>query len=103
MSPQIKELNEQELSKFEWLNLQKEMDEVLPQETKWDKLIRKCKNNPVVPIGAVATTVALSYGLWCFRTGQVKMSQKMMRTRVGAQAVTILALVFGYVYGLERK
>lgn len=46
-------------------------------------------------VGALATMAALSYGLWCFRTGQKQMSQYMMRTRVVAQGFTVFALVLG--------
>lgn len=39
--------------------------------------------------------MALGYGLWCFRTGQKKMSQYMMRTRIAAQGFTIIAMITG--------
>lgn len=45
--------------------------------------------------GALATVGALSYGLWCFRSGKPKMSQNMMRLRIVAQGFTITALVLG--------
>lgn len=48
-------------------------------------------------LGCAATAGALSYGLWCFRTGRTKMSQTMMRMRLVAQGFTITALVVGVV------
>ena len=43
----------------------------------------------------MATSVALSYGLWQMKTGNRDMSQKMMRLRVVAQGFTVVALVAG--------
>ncbi|XP_066248245.1 HIG1 domain family member 2A, mitochondrial [Euwallacea similis] len=97
------ELTEEDLAQFDWLNLHKEMDQILPQESKLEKLVRKCKENPLVPIGAAATTAALGYGLWSFRHGRAQMSQYMMRTRVGAQFFTVMALVVGYMYSANDK
>lgn len=54
-----------------------------------------------VVVGALATTLALGYGLWTFRTGQRRMSQLMMRTRVVAQGLTVFALVMGI--GISAK
>lgn len=51
MSLQKAKLTDEEIAQFDWLNLQKDMDEALPQEDKWQKLIRKCSENPFVPIG----------------------------------------------------
>lgn len=97
------ELTQEDLDQFDWLTLHKEMDEALPTETKYQRLIRKCSENPLVPIGALATTGALTYGVWSFRTGQRKMSQYMMRTRVAAQGFTVLAIVLGYAMGLGKN
>ncbi|XP_066152019.1 HIG1 domain family member 2A, mitochondrial [Euwallacea fornicatus] len=97
------ELTEEDLAQFDWLSLHKEMNQDLPQETKTEKLIRKCKENPLVPIGAAATTAALGYGLWSFRQGRVQMSQYMMRTRVGAQFFTVVAIVGGYMYSANNR
>lgn len=52
-------------------------------------------------LGALATSAALGYGLWSFRTGQRRMSQLMMRTRVVAQGLTVFALIMGI--GLSAK
>ncbi|XP_030754017.1 HIG1 domain family member 2A, mitochondrial [Sitophilus oryzae] len=97
-------LTEEEMSKFDWLNLHKELEAARhTEETNLQKLIRKCSENPLVPIGTTATSAALIYGIWTFRTGQRKMSQYMMRTRVAAQAITIFAVVFGYIVSVKNN
>ncbi|GAB6025441.1 hypothetical protein CHUAL_011186 [Chamberlinius hualienensis] len=67
-----------------------------------EKLIRKTKENPFVPFGVLATTVALSYGLWNMKTGNKKKSQVMMRWRIGAQAFTISAIILGIAFGTSK-
>lgn len=36
---------------LDWVQLKKDMDEVAPSGTNYEKIIRKCKENPLVPIG----------------------------------------------------
>jgi hypothetical protein len=72
-------------------------------ETFKDKFIRKTKENPLVPIGLVATISALSYGLWQMKTGDRAMSQKMMRMRVYAQSFTVFALIGGILYQAKKR
>lgn len=45
--------------------------------------------------GCLLTAAVLSYGLWCFRTGDMRKSQTMMRLRIGAQGFTLTALLLG--------
>ncbi|KAG8234205.1 hypothetical protein J437_LFUL013802 [Ladona fulva] len=93
-----------ETPEFDWVELHNEVSG--PQtfdETSKEKLIRKIKDNPLVPIGCLATAGALSYGLWSFRTGNRKMSQYMMRTRIAAQGFTLVALVVGIVMAAAKK
>lgn len=96
---------------FDWVQLHQDMEKVMRTESAGEKFMRKFKENPLVPIGkctkiknksvcsvvlgALATSAALGYGLWCFRTGQRRMSQLMMRTRVVAQGLTVFALIIG--------
>lgn len=65
------------------------------RESFQDKFIRKTRQNPLVPLGLLATISALTYGLWQMKTGDRKMSQRMMRWRVYAQSFTVLALIGG--------
>ncbi|XP_022209080.1 HIG1 domain family member 2A, mitochondrial [Drosophila obscura] len=94
-------LPEEEL---DWIQLRQDLGPVIEVETTKEKLKRKIKENPLVPIGCLATTAALTMGLYNFRTGNRKMSQIMMRTRIAAQGFTVAALIVGVVmtYG-EKK
>lgn len=103
---------------FDWIKLHNDVRAgIQEQETTKQRMFRKMKENPFVPIGqfilrlfkcqighyniylyfigCLATFCALSYGLWSFRTGNRKMSQYMMRTRIVAQGFTVLALIIG--------
>ncbi|XP_018577675.1 HIG1 domain family member 2A, mitochondrial [Anoplophora glabripennis] len=97
------DFTEEDLAKYDWITLRKDMDNLLPTETFTQKFYRKFLENPFVPIGCLATTLALSYGLWSFRNGKKKMSQYMMRTRVVAQGFTVLALVVGVSMGAQKN
>ncbi|XP_046977196.1 HIG1 domain family member 2A, mitochondrial [Vanessa cardui] len=87
----------EEPSDLDWIQLRREMGPSYHVETTKEKFARKFSANPFVPIGCLATAGALSYGLWCFRTGRSKLSQQMMRVRIVAQGLTITALVVGVV------
>lgn len=101
MSKEISTNSENTFSELDWIRVRNELhkDEV---ETLGEKLIRKTKENPLIPIGTTATVAALSYGLWSFYQGNSQMSQYMMRARVGAQAFTIFSMVAGFVI-LSKK
>lgn len=73
-----------------------------PPETMGEKLKRKVKQNPIVPIGALATVGALTYGLFSFIRGDTKIQQYMMRARVAAQGGTIVAVAAGVAFMLFR-
>ncbi|CAH2047096.1 unnamed protein product, partial [Iphiclides podalirius] len=77
--------NEPEPTDLDWVQLRRDMGNMHHVETNKEKFIRKFSENPFVPIGCLATAGALTYGLWCFRNGKSKLSQKMMRLRIVAQ------------------
>ncbi|KAK2849343.1 hypothetical protein Q5P01_009177 [Channa striata] len=60
-----------------------------------EKLIRKTKENPFVPVGCLGTAGALMYGLRAFHQGKTRQSQLLMRGRILAQGFTVVALVVG--------
>jgi hypothetical protein len=60
-----------------------------------EKLKRAIKSNPFVPLGALITAGVLARGLFAMKQKDTVTSQAMMRWRVGAQGVTVLALVIG--------
>lgn len=64
-------------------------------ETSMQKMKRKLRENPLVPIGMGLTTAALVLGLFNFSTGNKRMQQLMMRARVVAQGGTVVALIGG--------
>mmetsp|Transcript_27101 Transcript_27101/g.42540 ORF Transcript_27101/g.42540 Transcript_27101/m.42540 type:complete len:100 (-) Transcript_27101:447-746(-) len=73
----------------------------LPEkESFFDKFSRKCIEEPLVPIGALATVGFLTGGLVSFRNGKAALSQKMMRGRIVAQAATVLVLMSGGMMGM---
>ena len=64
-------------------------------ETFEEKLYRKFKAEPLVPIGCLTTAYFLGSGIKSFYNRDPAKSQKMMRLRVGAQFATIL-IFMGY-------
>ena len=87
---------------LDWIQMRRDFDAIHP-ETARDKMLRKINENPLVPIGCLATMGALTYGLYSFRTGNRKMSQLMMRTRIVAQGFTVAALVAGVAMAYGKK
>ncbi|XP_037026217.1 HIG1 domain family member 2A, mitochondrial [Bradysia coprophila] len=87
---------------FDWVQFKKDYA-VSRVETQKEKLVRKFKENPLVPVGCAATTLALGLGLWNFRKGNSKMSQTMMRARIGAQGFTVFALLVGVAMTMSKS
>ncbi|EFN81635.1 HIG1 domain family member 2A, mitochondrial [Harpegnathos saltator] len=85
------------LDELDWVKIRENIDKDYLPETVYNKASRKIRENPLVPIGAIATTVALSVGLFNFYHGRTQMQQYMMRARVGAQAFTIVCMVAGLI------
>lgn len=74
-----------------------------PPENFREKFIRKTKENPLVPIGLLATVAILVNGVRSMTKGDRQMSQKMMRARVVAQGFTVAALVGGIMWSTMKK
>ncbi|CAF1385204.1 unnamed protein product [Adineta steineri] len=62
------------------------------------KASEKAKQNPLIPIGLLATVAALTLGLRAVSRGDKWQSQMMMRARIGAQGFTILAVLASIMY-----
>nr|XP_055238219.1 HIG1 domain family member 2A, mitochondrial [Gorilla gorilla gorilla] len=60
-----------------------------------EKFLHKTHENPVVPIGCLATAAALTYGLYSFYQGNSQRSQLMMCTWIAAQGFTVTAILLG--------
>ncbi|XP_065155922.1 HIG1 domain family member 2A [Atheta coriaria] len=88
---------------FDWVSLHNELGKGMGDETTKERMVRKMKENPLVPIGCLATASALVYGLYCFRRGERRMSQYMMRTRIAAQGFTVVALIAGLGFTASKK
>ena len=72
------------------------------QESPNEKLMRKFRENPLVPIGALLTTGFLVNGLFKFGRRDSAASQKMMRGRIAAQVSlwsSNLSLKYFYLQG----
>ncbi|CDK24865.1 unnamed protein product [Kuraishia capsulata CBS 1993] len=67
------------------------------EETFLDKLKFKCKQQPLVPLGCLATCVAIGLATHAIRKGNSPTAQKWFRMRVVFQGLTIVALLGGSV------
>ncbi|KAI0015697.1 hypoxia induced protein conserved region-domain-containing protein [Xylariomycetidae sp. FL0641] len=74
------------------------------QETGWQKVGRKLREEPLIPLGTALTCAAL-YNAWrAMRRGDHAQVQRMFRARIGAQAFTVVAIVAGGAYyGADRE
>ncbi|KAI0178505.1 hypoxia induced protein conserved region-domain-containing protein [Hypoxylon sp. FL1284] len=73
-------------------------------ETAAQKVGRKLREEPLIPLGCILTTLAL-YNAWrATRRGDHAQVQRMFRARIGAQAFTVMAMVAGGAYyGADRE
>ncbi|XP_055545642.1 HIG1 domain family member 2A, mitochondrial [Wyeomyia smithii] len=89
-------------AELEWIQMRADYADIHAETTR-EKMARKLRENPLVPIGCAATLAALSFGLWNFRQGKTKMSQYMMRARILAQGFTVVALIVGVGMTYTKK
>lgn len=69
-----------------------------------EKLIFKCKQQPLVPLGMLLTTGAVFMAAKLMKEGRKTDTQKYFRFRVGFQILTMVAMVGGsYYYGEQRR
>ncbi|KAI0438259.1 mitochondrial hypoxia responsive domain-containing protein [Xylaria telfairii] len=74
------------------------------QETALQKVGRKLREEPLVPLGTALTCLALYNAFRAMRQGDHAKVQRMFRARVGAQAFTVVAMVAGGAYyGADRE
>ncbi|XP_076759634.1 HIG1 domain family member 2A, mitochondrial [Xylocopa sonorina] len=90
------------VDELDWLKFRKHNTNI-QEETLGQKLLRKCKQNPAVPLGTMATVAALTCGLWNFYKGDSLMSQYMMRARVAAQSFTLLSMAVGFIFIMRKE
>eukprot|EP00088_Acartia_fossae_P071289 TRINITY_DN9758_c0_g1_i1.p1 TRINITY_DN9758_c0_g1~~TRINITY_DN9758_c0_g1_i1.p1 ORF type:complete len:145 (+),score=44.23 TRINITY_DN9758_c0_g1_i1:30-464(+) len=101
-------------AEMEWVELNQQLARMKKmdgsneyQETQKQKIQRKLMENPFVPIGALMTTGCLFMGLYKFVRKDMAGSQTMMRGRIAAQGMTVIACMIGvtleFKKGMQRK
>ncbi|KAI5288179.1 Respiratory supercomplex factor 1, mitochondrial [Ascosphaera aggregata] len=74
------------------------------EENRWQKLVKKLKREPLIPLGCAATTYALWRAYKSMKAGDSVQLNKMFRARIYAQAFTLCAVGFGGIYyAAERR
>lgn len=68
------------------------------QESQYERLTRKFKEEPFVPLGILATCTALFGASVALRKGNQNNANKFFRWRIYAQGFTVAAMVAGSVY-----
>lgn len=69
-----------------------------PRESLGEKLLRKSKEQPLVPLGATLTCAALYLASRALRKGDARLANRMFFWRVGFQGFTLAALIGGTWY-----
>ncbi|KAK3322071.1 hypoxia induced protein conserved region-domain-containing protein [Apodospora peruviana] len=72
-------------------------------ESGLQKVVRKIKEEPLIPIGCVLTVAAFTGAYRAMRKGDHEQVQRMFRARVAAQGFTVVAMVAGGVYFSEDR
>ncbi|TLD08821.1 uncharacterized protein PgNI_07647 [Pyricularia grisea] len=73
-------------------------DEDFYNENGFQKIARKLKQEPLVPLGCVLTVAAFTGAYRAMRAGDHGRVNRMFRYRIAAQGFTILAMVAGGIY-----
>ncbi|CAD6447757.1 cc278e95-1b57-41d8-a488-07dd1ae4b1e7 [Sclerotinia trifoliorum] len=68
------------------------------EENRLQKLTRRLKEEPLIPLGCILTTLALVGATRSIRAGDHNRTQRMFRARIYAQGFTLLAMVAGSMY-----
>ncbi|KAM0752238.1 hypothetical protein T439DRAFT_324305 [Meredithblackwellia eburnea MCA 4105] len=72
-------------------------------ETTWERLTKKFKEEPLVPLGIAATVFALGGATSALQKGNRTQFNKFLRYRVAAQGLTIVAALGGSVYYSNQR
>ncbi|RDL31178.1 putative Altered inheritance of mitochondria protein 31, mitochondrial [Venustampulla echinocandica] len=73
------------------------------EENRWQKLSRRLKEEPLVPLGCLLTCAALLGASRSIRSGDHNKTNRMFRARILAQGFTLVAMVAGSVYWAEDR
>ncbi|GAA5825790.1 hypothetical protein JCM11251_000370 [Rhodosporidiobolus azoricus] len=74
-----------------------------PPPTNKEKLIRKLKEEPLVPLGCAATVWALLAASSALQKGNRTQFNKFLRYRVAAQGFTVVAALGGSIYYQQQR
>ncbi|KAF4337810.1 altered inheritance-mitochondria 31 mitochondrial [Fusarium beomiforme] len=73
-------------------------DQELQNERAMQKVVRKIKEEPLIPLGMGLTTLAFINAYRALRRGDSKQANRMFRARVAAQGFTVFAMLAGSMY-----
>ncbi|RBR17118.1 uncharacterized protein FIESC28_06620 [Fusarium coffeatum] len=73
-------------------------DSEFHNERPMQKVVRKIKEEPLIPLGIGLTTLAFVNAYRALRRGDSKQANRMFRARVAAQGFTVFAMLAGSMY-----
>lgn len=73
------------------------------EESRSQKLWRKLRQEPLIPLGCAATCYALYLASKSMRAGDHHQTNKMFRARIYAQGFTLIALVAGSIFYKDER
>ncbi|KAF4446000.1 altered inheritance-mitochondria protein 31, mitochondrial [Fusarium austroafricanum] len=73
-------------------------NEEFHNERPMQKVVRKIKEEPLIPLGIGLTTLAFINAYRALRRGDSKQANRMFRARVAAQGFTVFAMLAGSMY-----
>lgn len=74
------------------------------EESGGQKILRRLKEEPLVPLGCALTCLALLKATRSIRAGTKEQTNRMFRMRIYAQGFTLFAMIGGsYYYAKERE
>ena len=73
------------------------------EESRPQKLWRKIKQEPLIPLGCLATCYALYQASKSIRQGNPVQTNKMFRARIYAQGFTLVAIVAGSIFYKDER
>ncbi|CCU81864.1 mitochondrial hypoxia responsive domain containing protein [Blumeria hordei DH14] len=68
------------------------------EENRFQKLTRRLRQEPLIPLGCILTSWALFSASRSMRVGDYNRTNRMFRARIYAQAFTVAAMVAGSMY-----
>ena len=73
------------------------------EENRWGKFTRRLREEPLIPLGCLATCYALYAASRSIRSGNAIKTNQMFRARVYAQGFTLAAIVLGSVFYQDER